>query len=90
MTLRKDLACCQNCGHVTCYNKNGRRFECVNGKTVMPEMVCDRFQKDLTSAEIVRKMDREIKRLEQFEDGQYQLKSYPPIGQNYRMAVYGG
>lgn len=87
MTLRKDLACCQNCGHVTYYSKQGRYYECVNGKVVKPEMVCDRFQKDLTSAEIIRKMDQEIKRLEKFEDGQYELKKYPPIGLNYRAAI---
>ena len=85
--LRKDLACCQNCGHVTFYNKHGKYYECVSGKIVRPEMVCDRFQKDLSSAEIIKKMDKEIKRLEKYEDGQYTLKQYPPVGQNYRAAI---
>ncbi len=85
--LRKDLACCQNCGHIT-YYKIGKYFECVNGKIVQPEMVCDRFQKDITSAEIIKIADKEIERLEKYEDGKYELKKYPPIGQNYRLADF--
>ncbi len=86
--MRKDVACCRNCGHVTCYKLNKKYYECMNGNVVKPEMVCDRFQKNITPAEIIKRAEKEIQRLEQFEDGRYELKKYPPVGQNYRAAVY--
>ncbi len=77
---------CEVCGHCTKYRIPGRprRYECAFG-VVSPYGICDRFQPDVSPSEIMRVIDREMKRLESFEDGKYQLKTYPDFGQNYRL-----
>ena len=85
------IDCCRRCGHVTYYTSGkARRYECENGKKVQADGVCDRFQPNISPAEIMRKMDREIKRLEKMGDGAYELKKRPPLGQNYRLIYEKG
>ena len=77
---------CKNCGHCTRYNSRRGiyRYECAFGN-VDPDCVCDRYQPDCSPAEIMRKIDRDIKRLNSVPDGKYELIKRPPFGQNYRV-----
>ena len=79
------LNCCQKCGHVTRYRGSFPRYECENGKKVDKNGTCDRFQLNISPSEIMRKIDKEIDRLEKMKDGEYQLTKRPPFGQNYRI-----
>ena len=80
---------CKKCGHVTKYNGTVPRYECENGAKVDPYGLCDRFQLNLSPSAIMRKIDKEIERLEKLEDGVYRLTKRPPFGQNYRIVEKG-
>ena len=75
---------CKNCGHVICYSYVTKHYEC-NHKVVSPYGVCDRYQPDITPAQIMRKIDASLKELEKYEDGKYELKVRPPFHQNYHL-----
>lgn len=81
---------CKNCGHATYYkghrgNGQGGRLECTNGIVVDKNGVCDRWIKDVTCAEVMRRIDKEIKRIDKIPPSEFQLKVRPNFGENYRI-----
>ena len=78
--------CCKTCGHCTKYNvgKVSEKYECMT-RWVDANGICDRYQPNITPAEIMKRIDRDLKRLEKVEDGKFELTKRPPFGQNYRI-----
>lgn len=83
MEITKKMRCCKTCGHVTFYPRT-RKYECLKLETD-PFGICDRWQEDVLSPTIMKRIDAKIKELEKCEDGQYQLTKRPPLRQNYRV-----
>ena len=79
MTTEK---CCRKCGNVTYYSRKNR-YECQK-REVSPDGVCDRFQKSCSTEEMMRRLEKAIKRIEKYDDGTYVVNTLPPYGQNYR------
>ena len=77
------MKCCKRCGHVN-YYPTSNTYECLTRK-VEANGVCDRFQENLSPSAIMKKIDKEIARLEKMEDGAYKLKQYPDFWQNYHL-----
>ena len=88
--------CCKNCGHVTFY-KTSNKYECQKQK-VDKNGVCDRYQQNVSPSVILKCIDKKIAELDKYEDGQFylieiaargggqfELKKYPPFGQNYHV-----
>jgi len=80
--MRSYMKCCKNCGHCT-YYRYLKRYEC-GGVEVKKNGICDRWQKDCTPNEIMKKIDKKLKELENVENGTYKLKVYPALRTNYR------
>ena len=76
--------CCKKCGNVTYYGGRHPYYECMKMK-VSPWGVCDRFQKNCSSEEIMRKLDKAMSRIEKVEPGCYVIRALPNYGQNYRL-----
>lgn len=78
------LDCCRICGHVTKYTEGSVHYECMKRK-VSPRGICDRFQRKISTVEIMKRIDAKIKELEEIPDGEYTLTKLPDYGQNYRV-----
>lgn len=80
---------CANCGHVTGYrDKKGyaiRYYECANGKQVNKNGVCDRWTKDITPGELIKRIDIELKKIEKIDPSEFHLPKRPKFMQNYRI-----
>lgn len=85
-SLNKKRHCCKNCGHVVAY-KNGK-LECMK-EVVSPYGLCDRFQPQMTPTAITRIIDRKLKELDQYENGQFRLTQRPAFHQNYHLITEG-
>lgn len=81
--------CCKNCGYVTVYSGHGKgkpdKYECINLMEVKANGVCDRWSKIVTPSEIMKRIDKEIKRIEKIEPKDFHLKDRPKYGQNYHV-----
>lgn len=82
--------CCKNCGNVIAYFRNPYgtvyKYECANGKSVSEKGICDRWQPNVTVAELGRRMDKQSNRLEKMKfDEPFSLVERPAYMTNYRI-----
>lgn len=75
---------CANCGRV--YKSGKNRFVCENGREVDYYGTCDRFCKNsLDIKEFFQKVNESLKRMEDFQEGTYEITKRVPLGTNYRI-----
>lgn len=81
--IKATVKCCKNCGNCTVYKHKPYRYECA-GKVVQKNGICDRYVKNYSPSEVIRRMDRRLRELERMTPEEYVPKELPPFHQNYR------
>ena len=81
--IKQSVNCCKNCTYVTYYKNYSKKFECA-GILVKPNGICDKFSRDVTPREIMRRIDKRLKELENVPEGKYKIQEVPNYHQNYR------
>lgn len=82
--IPQNVACCKTCGHVTYYKGLSGKYEC-NKTPVEPTGICDRYTKNCSPQEVMRRICKSMNELQSAPDGKYEIKKRPPFMQNYRL-----
>ena len=80
--IKMSANCCKNCVYVTYYKHLSKKYECA-GKEVKANGICDKFTRDITPKEIMRRIDKKLKEYENIPEGNYTIKEPPAYRQNY-------